>query len=102
MERDIEQIRPLPRINKTPGKIQDYLAHYTSQIIGQAKRTCGLFMKKWDYRFPESWGDVQLSVINNLEYRFLNFLRYFYIIHLRYNNAPYAVMIRKLKARLFL
>jgi hypothetical protein len=97
----MEQIQPLPRTNETPGKSKDFLACYTAGIIPQAKRVCGPFMKKWDYQFPESWGSNQISPVYDIEYKSLNKLRYLYTVYLRYNNASYAVLLRKLRAKLF-
>lgn len=97
----IEQVRPLPLSNKTPEKAQEYLSYYTPRVIDMAKRTCGPFMKKWGYQFPESWGNHTISPVSDIEYNGLNILRYLYTVHLRYNRASYAVFLRKLRARLF-
>jgi hypothetical protein len=58
-------------------------------------------MKKWNYQFPDEWGDDELSMFYNIEYQVFNWLRYLYSVHLRYNDATYAHILRKLRARLF-
>ena len=60
--------RALPERNRTQGKNPDYLSYYTPEIVPRAKRVFGPYMKKWGYRFPESWGDSEPSWLNQLEY----------------------------------
>jgi hypothetical protein len=97
----LEQVRPLPVFNQTPEKPREFLPYYTPAIINQAKRICGPFMKKWNYQFPDNWGSNSISPIYDIEYLSMNQLRYLYTVYLRYNNASYAVFMRKLRARLF-
>jgi len=52
----IEQVRPLPLINRTKGKNQDFFSYYISEIQGRAVRVFGPYMKVWGYSFPASWG----------------------------------------------
>jgi hypothetical protein len=100
MKLSVEQIQPLPLTNETPGKSKDFLTFYTPVIIPQAKRVCGPYMKNWSYQIPESWGNSTISSVYDFVYRGLNQLRFFYTIYLRYNNAGYAKLLRKLRAKL--
>jgi hypothetical protein len=70
-------------------------------MIKPAKRICGPFMKKWKYPIPENWGSQSISPIYDLEYLSFNKLRYLYTVYLRYNNASFAILLRKLRARLY-
>jgi len=97
----IKPVRPIPMVNKTKGKDRSYVDYYEPEVIGQAKRVCGPFMKKWGYEFPESWGPHSYSWIDEVEYTLLNKLKYIYMTNIRYNNAPYSKAIRKLRAQLF-
>jgi hypothetical protein len=96
----VEQIRPLAHINKTPEKLRDFLAYYPPAIVPLVKRVCGPYMKKWNYQFPEQWGDNRVSIVEDMEYRALNKIRFLYTVYLRYNNAPYALFLRKVRAKL--
>ncbi len=52
----LTQTRPLPVINKTDGKPDDYLSHYTPDIIPRARRIYGPYMRRWGYELPDDWG----------------------------------------------
>lgn len=101
MRLGIKQIQQLDHINKTPNKSKNFLEHYTREIIPFAKRACGPFMKKWDYHFPDEWGRHTVSLLDEIKYRSFNKLRFIYTVYLRYNNASYAIFLRKIRARLF-
>lgn len=97
---DIEQVRPVPVRNKTPGKERDWRSYYTPDIVEQAKRVAGPYMAKWQYEFPPEWGNHQLSPLQNSLYRLHLALRRVYNSQFRYNNRSYARMVRSLRARL--
>jgi hypothetical protein len=88
-------------VNKTPAKRKNFLEYYTREIIPAAKRACGPFMKKWGYHFPDEWADHYVSLLDEVKYRSFNMLRFFYTVYLRYNNAAYAIFLRKIRARPF-
>lgn len=46
---------PIPVINKTDGKKDDYLQYYTDDVIPLAKDIFGDLMTEWGYEFPKSW-----------------------------------------------
>lgn len=94
----IKQVRPLPFVNKTPGKNPDWISYYSPEICGRAKKICGPFMEKWGYEFPEVWGEHQVSWFDNIEFRLTFTIKNFYNIYLRYNNRSYARLLRRLRA----
>lgn len=53
----LEKKRPLPVINKTQSKSDDYLRYYTPDIIPHAKFVFGPYMRAWGYTFPPEWGE---------------------------------------------
>lgn len=75
----IEQIRPLPLKNKTPGREKKFLTYYnTPVVIKRAKHVFGPFMKKWGYEFPPEWEDYNVSWLQQTEFKFYNLPRRLY------------------------
>jgi hypothetical protein len=97
----IRQVRPIPIVNKTRGKDRPFDSYYSSEIMDRAIKVCGPFMRKWGYEFPPGWGAHEPSLIDQAEYAIFNKLRYFYMIYLRYNDANYARVLRRLRARFY-
>jgi hypothetical protein len=87
-------------VNKTQGRESDWTSYYTPEMIGKAKVIYGPFMEKWGYDFPPAWGEHKVSWKKNFEFRIVNEMKKFYLLHLRYNDKTYAKMIRKLHAYL--
>lgn len=79
----IEQKRPLPVVNKTGGREEDFLSYYTPETIARAKWVFGSFMEQWGYEFPPEWGDRSLHWLSRAEFDFFNIFRYFYWKYLR-------------------
>ena len=71
----ISQKRPIPMLNKTEGKEQTFWDFYTPEIIPRAKRIFGPFMEKWDYSFPESWGNYNHTSLDNMKLEAINVIR---------------------------
>ena len=57
----LEQVRELPVRNKTDKKRDSFSYFENPEVIERAKYVFGPFMKMWDYKFPESWGEFELS-----------------------------------------
>lgn len=93
-----EQLREVPVTNRTRGKKSDWTSYYSSLIMDQAKRTCGPFMSRWGYEFPESWGPHEPLWRTELEYLLLSKLRKVYIERIRYQDHPVASAAKKMKA----
>lgn len=71
----VESPKPLPVANKTAGKKNSLSSYYTNEIKEQAIFVFGPFLKKYNYNFPEEWGDVEVSFLNIIRFRLLGFLR---------------------------
>jgi len=83
----IQQKRPLPVINKTGAKQDDFLSYYTPDIIPQAKRVFGPFMKKWGYDFPPEWGDYNYPLIHRIEFLAVDAIRQIYWRYFKNNRG---------------
>jgi hypothetical protein len=75
---EIKQKRPLPQTNRTSEKGDDFLSYYTPEIIEQARRVFGPFMKKWGYDFPSEWGDNSVSWLSQIEFYSVDIVRNLY------------------------
>ena len=67
--------RPLPVANKTAGKKTDISLHYTNDIKEKAIYVFGPFMQKYNYSFPEKWGNVRVPTTSKFYFLLLSFLR---------------------------
>ena len=56
----IEQVEPIPHVNRTKGKEGSYEDFFTPEIYALTAACYGPFMKKWGYPFPDSWGDLSV------------------------------------------
>lgn len=74
----IEQRRALPIVNNTAKDGRNFTDFYTPEIIPQAKRLFGPFMRKWGYSFPEEWGDDSVSTVAQLTFHALGVVRRVY------------------------
>jgi hypothetical protein len=98
---NIPKVRPIPMVNKTRGKDRPFGSYYSPEIVNRAKRICGPFMDKWGYEFPPDWDGHQPTYVDRMEYIIFNKVRYVYMVYLRYNDAKYAKVLRRLRARLY-
>lgn len=71
----LEQRMPLPGVNKTTGRENGFLSHYTPEIYQQAKRVFGPFMERWGYDFPPEWGDDPIPRSSQALFHILGILR---------------------------
>jgi len=67
--------KPLPVANKTVGKNNDLLSYYTNDIKEIAIAVFGPFLEKYNYSFPEEWGEVKIPLKSKLEFLVLGVLR---------------------------
>ena len=93
----IEQVRPLPRLNRTATKERDFLSYYTPDIQHQALHVFSPYMEEWGYSLPEQWQQPKTAVINRLGYRALNAIRDFYWQHVRFSDSFYGRLARATK-----
>lgn len=97
----VEQIRPLPALNRTVSRKTDWRTYYTPEIIPLAVDICGPFMERWGYEFPPEWNASKMSISRQLEYRSICLLRRMYFTHFRYDEGFAGLAARKLRAQLF-
>ena len=76
----IEPLRPLPVHHKTAAKKSTELDDYykLEESREWAKKIFGIYMGKWNYSFPEHWGEPEISVLTKLHYTLANYVRMFY------------------------
>jgi len=86
----IEPKRPLPVINKTGAKRDEFVSYYTPDIVPQAKRVFGPFMKKWGYDFPPGWGEYAYPLIHRIEFLAVDTIRQIYWRHIKNNRGLYG------------
>jgi hypothetical protein len=96
----IKQVRPVPVLNKTDAKKESWESYYSPDLIEEAKRTCGPFMRKWGYDFPPTWGAHRHSRAAELEYRLVGSLRHWYLSRIRYNPGFQGRLLRRLRSYL--
>ena len=66
----IKKIRPIPIVNPTNNKKNDYIKYYTLPILKRTKIVMNKFCKKWNYRFSDDW--PKLSLVDYILYIGLN------------------------------
>lgn len=64
----IDQVRELPTVNKTGGRVKSYLEYYPPELRPTAVSTLGPFMMKWGYDFPPEWGPVEVPSLRRLSF----------------------------------
>ena len=73
----IQQVRPLPVVNKTTGK-ENYLKYYTPDIRGRSIFIFGPFMQKWGYEFPKEWSNKKSGVLSKAVFNIAGILKKIY------------------------
>ncbi len=67
--------KPLLVANKTVGKNNDLSTYYTNDIKEISIAVFGPFLEKYNYSFPEEWGEVKIPLKSKLEFLVLGVLR---------------------------
>jgi hypothetical protein len=88
----IEQVRPLPVINRTDRK-QHYLTYYTPEAQERARHAFGPFMKKWGYPLPPEWGPAGVPRSAELKFRALGIGRFVYRRYIRTESTLPARLV---------
>ena len=88
----LEQIRPLPLVNKT-GQRGDYLDYYPPSLRPQAARVFGPYMRKWGYDLPAEWTGITVPRSSFVLFRLLGAWRYVYRRYLRSPTNPATRLI---------
>lgn len=71
----IKTPKDLPIANQTAGKKKNLLEYYTDDIQDKAIFVFGPFLQKYNYLFPESWGEIKPSIKSKFLFRALGFFR---------------------------
>lgn len=96
----IEQVRPVPKTNKTRGRRSNWESYFTPPMITKAKKMYGPFMERWGYEFPYEWGPCRVSRFKEAEYKLSIQMKKLYLTHFRYSDSSYAKIVRKLHSTL--
>jgi hypothetical protein len=71
----IPQIRPIPLINKTLGKENNYLDCYSLKTRKRASWVFGPCMELWGYEFPADWQIARVSPISKIVFYMFQYYR---------------------------
>jgi hypothetical protein len=71
----VENPRPLPVANKTAGKKKNLSAYYTDDIKKKTIAVFGPFLEKYNYSFPEEWGEIKIPLKSKIQFKILGSLR---------------------------
>ena len=80
----LEPKRPLPVVNKTPGRERDFVSYYTPEAIKRAVWVFGPYMEEWGYAFPAEWGHVRMPAWSRPAMRIARFYRGIYWKYFRF------------------
>lgn len=72
---EIRPERPLPVVNPTDEKGDDFRAYYTPEIRDRARRVFGPYMRKWGFHLPSDWGDQSVPRFSQVQFDVLGVLR---------------------------
>jgi hypothetical protein len=62
----LEQVRPLPVVNKTSGRGDDFGQYYTPDMYARARWVFGPYLKRWGYSFPPEWGNDRVPWLSQM------------------------------------
>jgi hypothetical protein len=65
----------LPVANKTAGKRNDLSEYYTEEIRKKAIYVFGPFLAKYNYSFPENWGNINTPLSSTIKFKIMSILR---------------------------
>ena len=74
----IKPVRPLPFLNTTKAKKKSFYDYYTHETRNHAIKIYGPFIKKWNYKFPEDWGEISISSWTNIKFKIVSLLKLLY------------------------
>ena len=77
----IEPKRKLPVRNKTEKKKAHESYFDSPEAIERGKYVFGPFMQKWNYKFPENWGENVVSKKANADFNSVNRIKSIYWKH---------------------
>lgn len=76
---EISAVRALPSSNTTAQKGRVFWEYYNNkEIKARARNVFGVFMKKWDYEFPDDWSHHENSLLPRIKFNTIHGLRKLY------------------------
>lgn len=96
----LQPVRPLPTVNKTALKDDDFWSYYTPEIFERAIYKFGPFMKEWGYTFPDEWGDAHIPVSSRMKFEMNNIIANFLVCHLPSSFYSNDSLLRKAREKL--
>ncbi len=91
-------VRPLPTVNKTAKKDDDFWAYYTPALHDKAIYKFGPFMKEQGHTYPDEWGDVRIPFSSRLKFKTSDLIANFLVCYLPlsfYSNDSFLRRIRE-------
>lgn len=79
---NIKQKRPLPVINKTDKKEDNYLKYFTNNIRRKSVKIFGPWMSLNNYDLPKSWERYPLNTLDFIRFKFFRLLRKFFYLYI--------------------
>ena len=67
----ITPVRDLPAKNQTKLKTREFASYYPANTHNRARKVFGPFMKRWDYHFPDDWGEMSTPWFSDLGFNLL-------------------------------
>lgn len=77
----LNQVEPIPHVNRTKGKGSSYLDYYTPAMYKLVARRYGPFLEKWGYGLPPEWVGVAVPKFSDLQFKALTGLAAFAATH---------------------
>jgi hypothetical protein len=64
----LDEVRPLPVVNRTRHKSANFWEFYTPEIRARAMRLYWPYMRRWGYAFPPEWGAPRLDPLAEIKF----------------------------------
>lgn len=80
----IPHVGPIPPINATEGRGDNFASWYPESLRAHAARVFGPYMQAWGYELPSGWPAIDASFGGRVIFRADTLLRQFYFRHLHY------------------
>ncbi|MEM7468154.1 MAG: sulfotransferase family 2 domain-containing protein [Pseudomonadota bacterium] len=64
----VQTPRDLPHVNPTKKKRKNFTEFYSEDIRDMIVANYGPFMQKWNYSFPETWGERSIPLTNRMRF----------------------------------
>lgn len=78
----LEPVQPLPVVNKTSARDNDFWSYYTPAIQPRAQWVFGPYLRRWGYEFPADWEKVDFRT-DELAFKATNIFRKVYWRYIR-------------------